>query len=119
MLSCETQGSYIGLHEEHNTSKYCTVQIGISLSVFFNSRTSGEEQALRRGGVKRVSSGQHSCWQATFFKLISQFLVFLEISYPGRKGGGVAEGQGWRGSGIGRGGYYLYRLMVGLWYMHM
>lgn len=83
------------------------------------SPTSRDGQALRRGGVERVNSRQHPCWQAAFLLLVHfSFLVFLGISYPGGGGGGVAEGQGWRGSGSGR-GFYLYRLMVGLWYMHM
>lgn len=59
------------------------------------------------------------CWQAAVLLLVYfSFLVFLGISCPGGGGGGVAEEQGWKDRGLGR-EFYLYRLMVGLWYMHM
>lgn len=62
------------------------------------SPTSRDGQALRRGGVERVNSGRHPCWQAAFLLLVYfSFLVFLWISCPGRGGGGVAKG--WRGRG--------------------
>ena len=39
------------------------------------SSTSGDGQALRRGGVERVNSGQHPRWQAAFL-LPSLFFIF-------------------------------------------
>lgn len=85
----------------------------------FSISTFRDGQALRRGGVERVNSGQHPCWQAAFLLLVYfSFLVFLGISCPEGGVGGVAEGLGGRGLGMER-GFYLYRLMVGLWYMHM
>lgn len=86
------------------------------------SPASRDGQALRRVGVERVNSRQHPCWQAAFLLLV--YFLFLCLSGnllpwgEGWAGGGVAEGQEWRGRGLGR-GFYLYRLMVGLWYMHM
>lgn len=72
------------------------------LSLSSISPTSADGQALRRGGVERVNSGQHPCWQAAFLLLVYfSFLVFLGISCPGRRGGGVAEGQGGRVWGWG------------------
>lgn len=64
------------------------------------SSTSGDGQALRRGGVERVNSGQHppAGRQPFFFRVYFSFLVFLRISCPGRGGGGAAEG--WKGSGV-------------------
>lgn len=89
------------------------------LSLSSISPNSRDGQALRRGGVERVNSRQHPCWQTAFLLLVYfLFLVFLGISCPGGGGGGVAEGQEWRGKGSEK-GFYLYRLMVGLWYMHM